>query len=262
MKRAYADTAEGQIHYCTDGSGELLLLLHQTPLSSEEYALMIPILATKYRVFAMDTPGYGNSGKGLRKYLIEDYARRVLGFLDAIGIRRTSIVGHHTGALIAVEVAVTHPERVDKLILSGCPYYEAGVAERLLNDDRFQPMQIKEDGSHIIKMWQVAKSYSPQSKPEVWNKVVTNNLKAGEDAEDGHHAVFKYRTQERLPLIKCPTLVLSGTRDVFYKRVDVVKNLIARSRIKIIDGGGVWVGFEMPQEFAEAILEFLRDPKV
>lgn len=259
MKRAYVHIGEGQIHYRTEGSGEPLLLLHQTPLSSDEYSLMMPILARKYRVIAMDTPGYGNSDKAPHKYQIEDYARSVINFLDALGINRTSIVGHHTGAAIAVELAVTYPERVDKLILSGCPYYADEMRELLVRDERFQPVEIKEDGSHLMKMWQIAKSYSPESKPGVWNKVVVNNLKAGEDAEDGHHAAFRYETQRRLPLIKSPTLVLSGSRDVFYKRVEIIKSLIPQSRTKIIENGGVWIGYEMPGEFAQAILEFLED---
>ena len=261
MKRAYVDVEEGQIHYLTEGSGEPLLLLHQTPLSSDEYFLMVPILAKEYRVIAMDTPGYGNSDRAPRKYSIEDYARAVVGFLDALAIGKASIVGHHTGASIAVEVAATYPERVDKLILSGCPYYEDGVGATLLRDERFQPMEIKEDGSHLTKMWRIAKSHAPESKPEVRHKVVANNLKAGEDAEDGHHAAFRYQTQRRLPLIKCPTLVVSGSKDVFYKRVEVIKNLIPRSRIKIIEGGGVYIGYEMPGKFAKGILEFLRNPE-
>lgn len=262
MKRAYVDIDKGQIHYRTEGSGEPLLLLHQTPLSSDEYSLMMPILARKYWVIAMDTPGYGNSDKAPRKYQIEGYARSVISFLNALGVNKTSIVGHHTGAAIAVEVAASYPERVDKLVISGCPYYEDEAREVLLRDERFRPMEIKADGSHLAKMWQIAKSYSPQSKPEVWNKVVVNNLKAGEDAEDGHHAAFQYETQRRLPLIKSPTLVLSGSRDVFYRRVEVTRSLIPRSRIKIIEGGGVWIGYEMPGEFAKTILEFLEDPSV
>jgi pimeloyl-ACP methyl ester carboxylesterase len=193
---------------------------------------------------------------------VEDYARAVVSFLDAVGVSKTSIVGHHTGASIAVEVAVTRPERVDKLVLSGCPLYEPGVPEKLLQDDRFQPMVAKDDGSHIIKMWQVAKGYSPASRPEVLTKVVANNLRIGAQAEDGHHAAFKYRPQERLPLLDCPTLVMSGTRDVFIKKLDAAKNLIRRSRAKVLEGGGVWVGFEMPEEFAAAVFEFLEHPGV
>lgn len=262
MKRAYVDIAGGQIHYRTEGSGEPLLLLHQVPMSSDEYSLMIPILEKKHWVIAMDTPGYGNSDKAPRKYQIEDYAQSVISFLNALEIEKTNIVGHHTGATIAVEVAATYPERVDKLVLSGCPYYEDEKREVALKDERFQPMDIRQDGSHITKIWQLVKRYSVQSNPEFWNKVLLGYLTAGKDAEDGHHAVFRHQTQQRLPLIKSPTLVVSGSKDVFYRRVELISSLIPRSRMKIIEDGGVWLAFDKPVDFAEAILEFLEDPAV
>jgi hypothetical protein len=54
-RRAYVDIPEGQVHYQTAGSGEPILLLHQTPQSSDEYAMcLMPILAEKYHVIAMD----------------------------------------------------------------------------------------------------------------------------------------------------------------------------------------------------------------
>ncbi len=59
MKKAYADLPEGQIHYLTAGEGEPLVLLHQTPLSLDEYLDMIPSLAKSNKVIAMDSPGYG-----------------------------------------------------------------------------------------------------------------------------------------------------------------------------------------------------------
>jgi len=259
MKRAYIDLPEGQIHYCYDGRGKPLLLLHQTPLSSDEYSLVMPILAKEYRVIALDTPGYGNSDKAPRKYQMEDYARSVISFLDALNIDNTSIVGHHTGAAIAVEVAVTQPERVDKLILSGCPYYEDEMREALLHDERFQPMVVKGNGSHLLNIWQTIMSVSPESKPEVWNKVVANYLRAGVDAEDGHHAAFRYKTQNRLPQIKSPTLLLSGDKDVFYKRLELIASMISQSEVKVIKGGGALLGYEMPSDFAEAILDFLAN---
>ena len=54
-KRAFLDTPDGQIHYIVAGAGEPILLLHQTPTSSDEYAEMVSILARTKLVVAMDT---------------------------------------------------------------------------------------------------------------------------------------------------------------------------------------------------------------
>jgi len=183
VKCSYIYLVDRKLPYCTDGDGEPLLLLHQTLLSSDEYALMMPILSREYRVIDVDTPGRGNSDKAPRKYQIEDYARAIISFLDTLGINKSSIVGHHTGVAIAVEVAVTDPERVDKLTLSGCPYFKDETRAKLLRGEGLQHLVIKEDGSHLLKMWEIVRSISPDSRPEVWNKVVAHYLKAGEHAE-------------------------------------------------------------------------------
>ena len=259
-KRAYVDIPEGQIHYQTDGTGEPLLLIHQTAISSDDYAQVIPILAKSYRVIAMDTLGYGKSDAPPRQYHIEDYARSVSSFLDALGIKKTSIAGHHTGASIAVEVAASFPERVDKLMLSGCPYYKPEAGQAHLTDGTVKPMEITEDGAHIWKVWEMAKTFSTQKNPGIWHEVFLNWLIAGERGEEGHFAVFAYRVEKRLPLIKSPTLIMSGDVDLFYKRVELIKSLVPRNKVVILEGGGAFVALEKPVEFSEILLDFMRNP--
>jgi len=77
VRRAFLDTPEGQIHYRTAGAGRPVLLLHQTPRSSDEYRDVIPILARELRVVAMDTIGYGDSYKPAGTSTIEDYVAPV-----------------------------------------------------------------------------------------------------------------------------------------------------------------------------------------
>ncbi len=180
VKRAYIDIPEGQVHYQTGGAGDPLLLLHQTPLSSDEYSRMMPTLSQSYRVVAMDTLGYGGSDSPPYEYRIEDYARSILNFLNALGIEKTSIIGHHTGAGLAVELAATWPERVDKLVLSGCPYREEAERQEFLSHLLEHSMNIKEDGSFLLQRWQVYKSFcQPGAGPEVWYDAFVAALRTG-----------------------------------------------------------------------------------
>ena len=128
MHRAFLDTPDGQIHYVTAGAGRPVLLLHQTPRSWDEYRDVIPLLAVERRVVAMDTIGYGESYKPPRRCDIEDYGRGAIALLDGLGIRSTAIVGHHTGAVIAMELAASYPERVERLVLSSSPFVDAPTA--------------------------------------------------------------------------------------------------------------------------------------
>ena len=107
MKRCYVDTPEGQIHYRTEGDGEPLLLLHQIGLSSAQFLLVIPTLAKRYWVAAVDIIGYGNSDLPLLPYKTADYAKATFHFLDSLHIKKTSIVGARFGGSIAVEIAVS-----------------------------------------------------------------------------------------------------------------------------------------------------------
>lgn len=76
---------------------------------------------------------------------------------------------------------------------------------------------------------------------------------------EAHWAFISYDPQPRLPLIGCPTLVLSGREDAFISELENVKKLIPGARSLIIEGprSGVSITREMPQEFAEAVLRFL-----
>ena len=102
MRRSFLDTPEGQVHYATEGSGEPVLLLHQTPNSIDQYRELIPLLAKSRRVIAIDTIGYGDSYKPAREVQIEDFARNAVRVLDILNIEETSLVGAHTGSLTSI----------------------------------------------------------------------------------------------------------------------------------------------------------------
>src|SRR5580700_1341608 len=114
IRRGFADTPGGQIHYRTAGSGPIVLMLHQTPRSSDEFLDVIPAFAKHFRVIAMDTIGYGDSYRPLDKSTkIADFAKAAVQLLDYLEIGRAHVVGHHTGSVIAMELAAVHPDRVD-----------------------------------------------------------------------------------------------------------------------------------------------------
>ena len=263
MKRAYDETPEGQIRYITEGAGDAILLLHGTPMSSEEFAGMVPILGKHYRAVAMDTLGYGMSDKSPKRYTIEEYTRNTVKFMDALGIEKTSIVGHLTGAAIAGELAASHPDRVDKLVLLGMSLYSPEERKMFMTNPHFtEPMAVTEDGSFLLKLWETNRTGAPDMLMDTVYKMTLANLLAGPPLHDAHLAAFEYDKALRLPLIKAPTLVISGDKDMFYGKLEEVEKLIPRCKTKVVPGKTFAYTYDKPEEFCQIIMDFLKNPGV
>jgi pimeloyl-ACP methyl ester carboxylesterase len=263
VRRAFLDTPQGQIHYAVAGAGRPVLLLHQTPRSWDEYRDVIPILAQERRVIAMDTIGYGESYKPARRCEIEDYASGAIALLDGLGIGSTAVVGHHTGAVIAMELAASHPERVERLVLSASPFVDAADRERRrTGGHRVDHVEAKPDGGHLAELWQIRQRFYPKDRPDLLTRFVADALRAGEKIVEGHGACSRYRMEEKIGRIRCPTLVTYGTEDRFAApTAEPVARRIPGSRLVPIVGGGVAVVDEMPEAFARLVQDFLRaDP--
>src|SRR4051812_9860672 len=109
------ELAHGPVTVARQGSGPAVVLLHQTPRSWDEYRDVIPRIAAAGRTaIALDTPGFGASAT-VPEPSIEAWAAVVLDALDALGVDRAALVGHHTGGSIAVAVAAARPDRVTAL---------------------------------------------------------------------------------------------------------------------------------------------------
>jgi len=269
MKKGYVDVPEGQIHYRTEGSGEPLLLLHQAGLSSAEFIDVIPLLSRHYWVIAPDMLGHGNSDDPPREYEVEEFTRSALQFMDAIGIEKVSIVGHHTGAALAHSIAATHPERVKKVALSGgrLPTMEElnAFLEKLKTQPMSRDLPMDEDGHFLVETWQRYQNLSPHAEPAVQFKPFIIGLEARVRPYDAHYVVFRWRERANLlPQIKCPVLFLSGDEDLFFKRerFESAKNLFPNCKAAVIEGTGAMVCFEKPEEWAEAVLDFLEGSEV
>ncbi len=263
MKRGYVDTPEGQVHYQTDGEGETILLLHQVGLSSDQFLEIIPVLGRKYRAIAPDILGYGNSDMPPREYQMEDYARNIVNFLDALSIKKANLVGRAFGAALAVEIAVAYPVRVKNLVLSGCVFLEPNEQQFWQERSRNRRLTIKEDGSHLIGLWQRYLA-SPHTDLKMCHRTVVDYLTSGMGmtVEDGHRALFSYNPGSKLGLIKNPTLLLYGNSDTFISRIEALRSQIPRCRIKIIEGTRSFPTWEKPLEFSQGVLEFLENPGV
>ena len=245
------------MHYRFQGSGRTVLLLHMACSSSDEFTRMIPFLSKNYRVIAPDHLGFGESDMPPREYQTADYARSILSFMDSLNIEKASILGHHAAAQIAVEIAVTCPDRVESLMLSGIPC-SRDPAERLakLNEPYMQRVEVMQDGSHLMEYWARANRFG--ESVQVCNERALDYFKAGPRGEEMHWSAAKYHALPKFSSITCPTLLLCGSEDWMLPGSEIAKEVIPRNEFVIIEGGTVIMYREIPGKVAAAILPFLE----
>jgi len=110
----------------------VLLLLHGYPTSSHMFRDLIPLLANDYHVIAPDLPGFGNTKappRGTFDYTFDQLAQIVIGFTNALNLKKYALYVFDYGAPTGFRVAVAHPERVTAIISQNGNAYEDGLSD-------------------------------------------------------------------------------------------------------------------------------------
>ncbi|WAP54756.1 alpha/beta fold hydrolase [Streptomyces sp. S465] len=261
-RRGYADTRHGQVHYTEHGSGTPVLLLHQTPRSWDEYRDVLPLLGGEFRAIAMDTLGFGQSARPPGLWTIELFAAGVLDLCDALGLDQVFLVGHHTGAVIALEVAASAPDRIHALVLSGMPFVDAERRRRVARRAPIDHVVPAPDGSHLMRLWNNRAPYYPADRPDLLDRLVRDGLGVLDRVEEGHMAINRYRMEERIALVRAPTLALCGELDEFsLPDLSKITASIPGARGAVLPGTGVPAVDHRPERFAATVRDFLRHPR-
>lgn len=259
IERSFVPTRSGRIHVAAAGRGFPILLLHQTPRSWDEFRDVLPLLGRHYRAIAMDTVGFGDSDPlPFAANSIEAWAKAAHDLLDKLGLMRCAVVGHHTGAAIAVEMAVQQPARVAALVLSASPYIDAARRAAHAGKRVIDEIDQRSDGQHLLELWTRRRPFYPPGDIDLLERFVADALRAGPLAAEGHHVVYRYQMEERLPLVRCPTLVIAPTADPHvYPVAGKVAAAITGSHLIEIENGMVPLPDQMPDTFAAVVEEFL-----
>jgi pimeloyl-ACP methyl ester carboxylesterase len=262
VRFGYADTPLGQLHYAEAGvEGVPLICLHQTPRSWDEFAELMPLVGPSRRIIAMDMYGFGQSAKPVGPQTIEQYASGVLHLADALGLDQFSVMGHHTGAVVAVEVASAVPGRVKSVILSSPSYtgpeYRAGHAD----GPGVDVAEIDSHGGHLTTWWGQREPYYPPNRPDLLDRFVRDALAPGVDPAEGHIACSRYVMEDRIGEVTAPVLILGGDADPFsFPDVGLVRDGLVQAAtvdIVVIEGGTIPMVEQLPTPVADAVVGFL-----
>ncbi|HEY0942331.1 MAG TPA: alpha/beta hydrolase [Steroidobacter sp.] len=271
MGRGYARGPYGLVHF-HDSVGLVksprnprpLVLLHQSPASARQFeAAFKPLVNRGVRFVAIDTPGFGFSDPPPAIPRVEDWARSVVSVLDHLGIEQADILGHHTGGLIATEVALNAPSRVRRLILNGPfpiteeerqKYIESGARSH----ERGRP---KLDGSHLATSFEARKRmYGPDPDPAVITRIVVEKYQGRGPYWWGHHVAYRYDHAATLKRLKHRTLILTNTGDDIYEHAKRAKEMRPDFEYVELIGGTHDIVDQQPEEWSEAVAAFITRP--
>lgn len=268
MRRGYADTAVGQVHYVEAGEGPPLILLHQTASSSVMWLRAIPLFAERYHTIAMDTPGFGMSDHPAEQPTegIPYYSQAVIGLLDHLGYEQANIVGFHTGASIAVDVAANSPERVKCLVIA--PILAVDDQEErddwLSRDDLKSGWTPDGKGEFLANdILDYVAHFATENDGETYLRELIAKLQAGPNYWWTYVAVVQYDHYAAYPKLQCPVLVLNVEEEVLYSYTVKAHAAIPHSEYVEIPGpepnirGWVAVVPEFPKEFSDAVMSFV-----
>ena len=125
MNEAYAELSEVRLHYVEEGEGPLVVLLHGFPEAWFGWRFQIPALAQAgFRVVAPDLRGFNLSSKpnGVSAYELQHVAFDIKELIESLGERAARVAGHDWGGATAWELAMRHPEVVDRLAILNSPH--------------------------------------------------------------------------------------------------------------------------------------------
>ena len=172
-------------------------------------------MARDRTAIVVDTPGFGASDAPLQPPTINDYALAMNDLLDFLALDRVDLLGDHTGAKIAVELALLNPNRVRRVVLNGAPVYSAAELDALRKQDH-DVETIGAAGEHILARWNWAmRQRQPTTPLDAVLLEVAESLGAGSNVWQGHHAAFGYQHRDNLPKLEQRVLVLRAKDDLW-----------------------------------------------
>lgn len=245
------------LYYEVYGSGEPVILCHGFLDSCSVWMGQVETMARKHTVILYDLRGHGLSEKPRGEYSVRSLAEDLHGFAAGLGLERVAVVGHSLGGMIALTLALDHPDRLSRLVL-------------VCTTARLVP-QMPITGRVAAGVGYLV-PYGVFAEKVMKLRVLDPSAEAGAAGSDrvtrtpkhvaydcGKRLLTSYDLRRRVSRVRAPTLILAGERDrgspVAMSRF--LHREISGSRLHIMRGCGHVPMLEKPDELASLLMDFL-----
>ena len=269
VPRAGVVRANGQeLYYEIHGAGPPLVLLMGIGYDSSLWTLQqVPALSARFTVVLLDNRDAGRSSRAHHQYSIADMADDVAGVLDALDVPRTHVVGLSMGSMIGMELALRHPDRIDRLVLAGPASSPARSAIDPISIWNWvkanDPSGEVFGGQQFTWLFSSTFLRDRQAVEDTAALLASNPHPVGPDAYDRQaRAYLQFDTTARLADIAAPTMVVVGEQDLLTPPwiAREVADAIPGARFECVrgDGSSHVLPLERPEDFNQLVTEFLR----
>jgi 4,5:9,10-diseco-3-hydroxy-5,9,17-trioxoandrosta-1(10),2-diene-4-oate hydrolase len=230
-------------------------------------------LAQHHQVYALDWVGSGKSDKPQRTYTIDDLVQFIVHFMDAVGLSHTSLIAGSVGGALALKIALTFPERVNKLVLIGI----GGLGKEVAFPARLTSLPVvgellnrPSSGAARFMMQQCVYDPTPYLNSSEFMDLVLRNMSSDilqfqtrtfrtMGNVFGIKSDFLRTIRDRLSEIQSPTLIIWGKQDRAFpvSHGEVAMKGIPNAKLQIFDQCGHLPYLEYADEFNHSVLEFL-----
>jgi pimeloyl-ACP methyl ester carboxylesterase len=273
-----------RVAYRDDGAGPPVLLLHGCPFSSYVWRNVIPKLAMEFRCLAPDLLGLGDTETPSdTDWSLPAQERMIIGFLDALGVERTHVVGHDHGGAIAQMLAAHHPDRVDKLVLCNAEAYDNWPSAderplvRLTQMPVIGPLVLKAYGTRRVHRFLLSVGHAVHDRRTLDDELIDGYIRA--NASDPRRRAKTARflagqlepgcnqhTQDAVDGLRRfdhPALLLWGAADPHFGPAGAERlrdDLAGPVTVELLPDTGHLLMEERPDDVARKLSEFLSAP--
>ncbi|TFG15374.1 MAG: alpha/beta fold hydrolase [Promethearchaeota archaeon] len=247
------------INYEIKGEGQPLLFIHGLGSSLRDWEDQIPIFSKKYKTIAIDLRGHGGTDKPKGPYSISLFAKDIAELLKTLKFEPVHVVGISLGGAIGFHLAIDYPELTKSLVVVNM---SASLPIETFKEKQMFLMRIL-----IVKLLGMKKMGEVLAKrlfikPEQQNSRDKMASRWAENDKKAYLSALKtlknWSVLDRLPQIKCPTLIVSADED--YTPLDTKKEytkLIPNAKLVVIEDARHAVTVEKPEEFNSILMDFL-----
>lgn len=226
----YADVHGLHMYYEFYGSGKPLVLIHGGGSTIESsFGRIIPVLAKKYRIIAVELQAHGRTKDINRPLSFEQDADDVAALLDQLNIKSAAVFGFSNGGTTAMQMAIRHPQRVERLVLASALCKRSGVDAMFWEGFKHASIDVM---PQALKDAYLKVSPDPKGLQKMFERDVQRMLN------------FKDIKDEDIRSIAVPALVLTSEEDVVRPEHAVeMYRLLPKGRLLILPGRhGEWMG--------------------